>query len=107
VINLSQSIALQLAPFNINVNTICPGLIWTPMWAEGMERMLDRMAVNRPELKGLSPEAAFKAMVKTNTPLQRAQIPEDIGNLVAFLASEQAREITGQAINLDGGAQLN
>ena len=32
VINLTQSIALQVAPFNINANTICPGLVWTPMW---------------------------------------------------------------------------
>ena len=103
VISLSQSLALQLAPFSINVNSICPGLIWTPLWEDGLKRMVEL----RPELKGVPPEDAFKAMVATGTPLQRAQTPEDMGNLVCFLASDLAKEITGQAINVDGGSQMN
>jgi len=103
VINLSQSLALQLAPYNINVNSICPELIWTPLWEDGIKRMIEI----RPEFKGAPPEDAFKSMVETQTPLRRAQTPEDMGNLVCFLASDLARKITGQAINLDGGAQLN
>jgi NAD(P)-dependent dehydrogenase (short-subunit alcohol dehydrogenase family) len=103
VINLSQSIALQLAPYNINVNTICPGIIWTPLWEEGIKFMVK----NRTELKGMSPEEAFNLMIQTSIPFKRPQTPEDIGNLVVFLASDRAREITGQAINVDGGSQLN
>jgi len=103
VINLSQSIALQTAPFNINVNTICPGLIWTPLWAEGIKRLLEM----RSEPVDVSPEEAWNLMVNTSTPLGRPQTPEDIGNLAVFLASDRAKEITGQAFNVDGGIQLN
>jgi meso-butanediol dehydrogenase/(S,S)-butanediol dehydrogenase/diacetyl reductase len=103
VINLSQAIALQVAPFNINVNTICPGFIWTPLWAEGMKRLLEM----RPEPVSISPEDAWNLMVKTTTPLGRPQMAEDIGNLAVFLASDLAKEITGQAFNVDGGVQLN
>jgi NAD(P)-dependent dehydrogenase (short-subunit alcohol dehydrogenase family) len=103
VINLSQALALQLAPHNINVNTICPGLIWTPMWAGGV----DFMKKARPELKDVPPEVAFNLMVQNNVPLKRAQTPEDMGELAVFLASDAAKEITGQAINVDGGMQLN
>ncbi|MBW2623043.1 MAG: SDR family oxidoreductase [Deltaproteobacteria bacterium] len=103
VINLSQAIAMQVAPFSINVNTICPGLIWTPLWAEGMKRMLEM----RPEPVNVSPEEAWNLMVNTSTPLGRPQTPEDIGNLAVFLASDRAKEITGQAFNVDGGLQLN
>jgi meso-butanediol dehydrogenase/(S,S)-butanediol dehydrogenase/diacetyl reductase len=45
--------------------------------------------------------------VKQNTPLQREQTPEDIGKLVAFLASEEARNITGQSIHVDGGTSMS
>jgi NAD(P)-dependent dehydrogenase (short-subunit alcohol dehydrogenase family) len=103
VINLSQAIALQVAPFNINVNTICPGLIWTPLWAEGMKRMLEM----RAEPVNVTPEEAWNLMAKSSTPLGRPQTAEDIGHLAAFLVSDRAKEITGQAFNVDGGLQLN
>jgi NAD(P)-dependent dehydrogenase (short-subunit alcohol dehydrogenase family) len=100
VIVFSQALALQLAPYNINVNTICPGLIWTPMWQEAA-RVL---SMSYPAFKGLSPEQVFSAAVAVMIPMKRPQTPEDIGNAVVFLASEEAREITGQALNIDGGA---
>jgi NAD(P)-dependent dehydrogenase (short-subunit alcohol dehydrogenase family) len=103
VINLSQSIALQLAPYGVTVNSICPGLIWTPLWAEGV----DLLVRSRPELANVAPGDLFNLLVQNQIPLKRAQTPEDIGDLVVFLASERASEITGQAINVDGGAQLN
>jgi NAD(P)-dependent dehydrogenase (short-subunit alcohol dehydrogenase family) len=103
VINLTQSIALQLAPYGVNVNSICPGLIWTPLWAEGV----DRMRRIRPELADVAPGDLWNLMVQNQIPLKRAQKPQDIGDLVVFLASDRASEITGQAINVDGGAQLN
>jgi len=103
VINLSQGIALQLAPHNINVNTICPGLIWTPMWAGG----IDFMRRARPELKDVPPDVAFNLMVQNSVPLKRPQTAEDMGELAVFLASDAAKEITGQAVNVDGGMQRN
>jgi meso-butanediol dehydrogenase/(S,S)-butanediol dehydrogenase/diacetyl reductase len=103
VINFSQSAAIQLAPYNINVNTICPGLIWTPLWADGVDFMLQA----KPELKDVPPEAAFNVMVQGASLFKRPQTPEDIGQLAVFLASEAAKEITGQAMNVDGGSEFN
>lgn len=103
VINLGQAMARQLAAHNINVNTICPGLIWTPMWAGGV----DFMRKARPELKDVQPEVAFNLMVQAQVPLKRAQTAEDMGELAVFLASDAAKEITGQAINVDGGMEMN
>ncbi len=87
-INVSQSFAFLLAPFSINVNCICPGLVWTRLW-EGVGR------------------ERFEALVRETTPLGREQTPEDVGKLAAFLCSERARNITGQTINLSGGWQMN
>lgn len=103
VIVLTQAIALQLAPYHVNVNTICPGVIWTPMWETGAQVFSKTM----PPFKGMTPEQVFQAMVQSMTPLRRPQTPEDIGNAVVFLASEEAREITGQALNVDGGAYFS
>ena len=87
-VNVSQSFAFLLAAFNINVNCICPGLVWTPLW-EGIGR------------------ERFDALVRETTPLGREQTPEYVGRLAAFLCSERARNITGQAVNLSGGWQMN
>ena len=103
VINLTQSTALELAPFSINVNAICPGLLWTPMW----ERIATRWSQVIEKWKGLSPREVFERDVNGRIPLGREQSPEDIGNLAAFLASDYARNITGQAINVDGGFRMN
>jgi NAD(P)-dependent dehydrogenase (short-subunit alcohol dehydrogenase family) len=103
VINLTQSIAIQLAPYNVNVNTICPGIIWTPLWAEGVDFAIK----STPELKDVPPEQVFDLMIKTAILFKRPQTPEDIGNLAVFLSSAEGREITGQAINVDGGQRLN
>jgi meso-butanediol dehydrogenase/(S,S)-butanediol dehydrogenase/diacetyl reductase len=103
VINLTQGIALQLAPHSINVNAICPGLIWTPLWADGV----DFMRKAQPALKDVDPEVAFNLMVQGSVPFKRPQTPEDMGELAVFLASDAAKEITGQAINVDGGSQMN
>jgi NAD(P)-dependent dehydrogenase (short-subunit alcohol dehydrogenase family) len=102
VISLTQAYAQELAPFNINVNAICPGLLWTPMW----ERITNRPAMTpNPEEK--SSRELFEQFVQQSTPLQREQTPEDIGNLAAFLSSEYAKNITGQAINVSGGLSMN
>lgn len=100
VILFTQAIALQLAPYNVNANTVCPGLIWTHMWEEAAHVL----ALSYPAFKGLTPDQVFEAAVQNMIPLRRAQMPEDIANAVVFLASDEARQITGQALNVDGGA---
>jgi NAD(P)-dependent dehydrogenase (short-subunit alcohol dehydrogenase family) len=103
VIVLTQSVALQLAHYNVNVNTVCPGLIWTPMWAKGAEVL----SQSEGSYKGMSPAEIFRTEVQQQIPLGRPQTPEAIGKTVVFLASSDADEITGQAINVDGGAMFN
>jgi meso-butanediol dehydrogenase / (S,S)-butanediol dehydrogenase / diacetyl reductase len=100
VIVMTQALALQLAPYGVNANTVCPGVIWTPMWEEAAY-VLQR---SNPMFQGLTPEQVFQGAVQNMIPLKRAQKPEDIGNAVVFLASDEASEITGQALNVDGGA---
>ena len=100
----TQSHALQLAPYQINVNAICPGLLWTPLFEH---------LINRPDflenssLAGLDGRARFEKSVQQSIPMKKEQTPEDIGNLAAFLASEDSHNITGQAINVDGGRRMN
>ena len=103
-IQYTHLLAIELGRYNINVNAVCPGVIWTPIW--------ESIAVNHieqnPNLKNMSPKEVFDEFaVKARTPLGRAQTPEDIGNTVAFFASENSSEITGQALNVNGGATLD
>ncbi len=103
VIGLTQALAKELARYSINVNAVCPGYIWTPMWQE----MAKWLKASFPALADKSPQEIFENRVKSVTPLRRPQTAEDIANLVAFLVSEEARNITGQAINVDGGAVMH
>ena len=103
VILMSQSIAHELAPYHVNVNSVCPGIIWTPSWQENATMM----SLTRPEFKGMTPEDVFMAIVKYEIPFGIPQTPEDIGNMVVFLCSDEAKEITGQAFNVDGGMRMN
>ena len=105
VASWTQSNALQLAAYDINVNAICPGLLWTPMWDQIARKM---SGFNEdPLYRGLTGRDYFNKMVETQTPLKREQKPDDIGKLAAFLASDDSRNITGQAINIDGGRRMN
>ena len=102
VISLTQASARGLAPFNINVNAICPGNLWTPM----QERILARRTVLEGSLGGLTPRQVFEASSE-RMPLGRRQTPEDVAYLAVFLASEYAKNITGQAINVNGGMRMD
>ena len=101
-ISLTQSLATELGPLNINVNAVCPGLLWTDMW-----RQLEAMIGREPSDEVVDRRRVFEAFLATNCPLRREQTPEDIGKAVAFLASEDACNITGQALNVDGGIEMN
>lgn len=99
VLIFSQAVALQLAPYNINVNTICPGQVWTPLW-DHTACLLQKI---EPSYGGMDAKAIFDKITADKTPLGREQTADDIGNAVVFLASDEAKEITGQALNVDGG----
>jgi NAD(P)-dependent dehydrogenase (short-subunit alcohol dehydrogenase family) len=103
VIGLTQVMAKELGRHRITVNAVCPGYIWTPMW----EKMAGWFKEKIPALASKSPQEIFEARVKSVTPLRRPQTAEDIASLVAFLVSEEAKNITGQAINVDGGAKMH
>lgn len=102
-INVSQAWAFKLAPHGINVNTVCPGLIWTPLW----ESIAEWRQSTDQQYTGMTPREVFQRTVAEAVPLGREQTVEDVGNAVAFLASDRARSITGQALNVDGGIRQN
>jgi NAD(P)-dependent dehydrogenase (short-subunit alcohol dehydrogenase family) len=102
VISLTKSLALEYAAHDIRVNAICPGFLWTRAW-EGLAAAMRR---NTPEFAALDDRGVFLEVVKRGVPLGREQTPEDIGQLAAFLASDAARNITGQWMAVDGGITL-
>jgi len=102
VISFTRSLALELAPKDIRVNAICPGFLWTRAW-EGLAAV---MQASNPAFASMSPRDIFLEVVKRGVPMGREQTPEDIGKLAAFLASDDARNITGQYIAVDGGITL-
>lgn len=100
VLRYTKGLAVELAPFNVNVNAVCPGAVWTPFQQEGTAR---RQQAN-PALAQLDPYEAFVEIYRPTIPLGRPQLPEDIAKAVAFLASDDASNITGQCLHVDGGA---
>ena len=98
VIGITQALAKELAPYDINVNAVCPGILRTDMW----EKILDA----RSKRTGVPREEIFARMMDT-IPLKRPQVPEDITNVVLFLSSEVACNITGEAISVNGGARMD
>jgi meso-butanediol dehydrogenase/(S,S)-butanediol dehydrogenase/diacetyl reductase len=96
VVGFTNSLAKELAPANIRVNAICPGILRTQMWEYLAETL------KRPDE---SKEDAWQRYVKGLIPLGRPQTPDDIGQLAVYLAA--AENVTGQAINVDGGVELH
>lgn len=90
VINLTRSLAITLGPENINVNAVCPGGVMTAM--------ADLFTHNAEDME--------KEMIRSRV-IKRPLFPEDIGHAVVFFASSRARSITGQALNVDGGAVMS
>ncbi|MCH8185856.1 MAG: SDR family oxidoreductase [Chloroflexi bacterium] len=102
VLRYSKGLAATLAPDNINVNVICPGAVWTRFQEAGA---LARQKSD-PSLAGQNTEQIFEAQYQSVIPLGRPQTPEDIGKMAAFLTSEDACNVTGQCIHVDGGVIL-
>ncbi|HEV2066575.1 MAG TPA: SDR family oxidoreductase, partial [Thermomicrobiales bacterium] len=94
VINMTQSMALALAPHKINVNAIAPGIVDTPFWDE-----VDRQFA---ALLGMEIGEPKRTFIKS-IPLGRIEQPEDVTGAAVFLASSDADYITQQTFNVDGG----
>lgn len=93
-IGLTQSLASEYAAAHINVNAICPGIVFTPMW----EKQIDDYTL----LKGSRPDNML-AELEEKIPMKRLQTTKDIANLALFLVSSMAENITGQSILVSGG----
>lgn len=98
VLGWTQALARELAPQNIRINAVCPGFVRT-----GMQ---EREIVWEGELRGMTPEAV-RADYVSQTPMGRIEEPEDVAVVVRFLASDGARFMTGQGINVTGGVRMD
>jgi sorbitol-6-phosphate 2-dehydrogenase len=98
-IGLTQSIALELAPYGVRVNAVCPGnLLDSPLWQESLyEQYARRWGITVEEVRRKYEE---------QVPLGRGCTYDDVCNVVVFLASDQASYMTGQAINVTGGQEM-
>jgi NAD(P)-dependent dehydrogenase (short-subunit alcohol dehydrogenase family) len=102
VITLTKIIARELAPHGITVNAICPGVLYTDFW----QKLAAHIAETNPAFKGMTPRQVFDKRVNDLVPLKREQTPEDIGWAAVFLASDEARNITGISLPVDGGVMI-
>jgi sorbitol-6-phosphate 2-dehydrogenase len=99
-IGLTQSIALDLAEHGIRVNAICPGnLLDSPLWVNSLYRQYAKKW-------GIS-EAEVRQRYIDQVPMKRGCTYEDVANALVFLASDQAAYITGIALSVTGGQEMN
>ena len=98
VIGLTRSLALELAPRGITVNALCPGWVETAMAEQGIANGARAMSVS---------EAEFRRQAEAAVPLKRFIDPREVGALAVYVASDDAAGMTGQALNLCGGATMD
>ena len=94
VLGLTRSLAIEFVTKNITVNAICPAYVDTPMTRRSIERIVARTGMS---------EAEASKVLEEMSPQKRLIEPEEVAALSVWLASDLAKGITGQAINIDGG----
>lgn len=106
LVSYTQTLAESLGPDNINVNAVCPGIVWTDAWVGNAKRAVKHM----PEFEGMDPREWFEGIFRDDyptifdrTPLKREQTVEDVAKAVQFLVSDDSMNITGQSLMVDGG----
>lgn len=103
VSSLTRTVALEAAPYGINVNAISPGTVTTEWMMQSRERQKEEMGEDAFEAR-LKKKLAFYPLTKAYGEVTR---PEDIADLVVFLCSERAKWITGQSISISGGYHMH
>lgn len=98
IIGLTQSLAAEFASYRININAICPGVVWTSLW--------DKMAPQYAAKRNIQPQEV-KDYLASQIPLGRLCSPEDVAGVAAFLACSDSDYMTGQAINITGGVIMH
>jgi len=115
VVFFTKALARELGKYNINVNCICPGVLYTPNWERLAKQQILFVAEARKksgssdmsDIEQMTPREYFLKQVVSRVPLGREQTPEDIGRATVFLVSEDAKNITGQSLNVCGGIALD
>jgi len=97
LVGLTRTLALELAPYNITVNTVTPGAVDGQLLVNYMKRLAGERG---------KPYEEFRRQFEAPIPMQRFVQPEDIANLELFLCSDLACNITGVEIPVDGGASI-
>jgi NAD(P)-dependent dehydrogenase (short-subunit alcohol dehydrogenase family) len=98
IIGLTQCLAMEFAQNNILVNAVCPGIVFTSLWE-------NTLAPDFAQRSGMT-EEQVRDYLTGNIPLGRLGTPENVTDLVLFLASSRSDYITGQAINVNGGTVM-
>ncbi len=98
VLGLTQASALDLAPYGITVNAVCPGPINTDRMSYWERDQATELGISQEEFRSQIVQNGAQA-----SPLGRIAEPQDVANVVAFLASDEASFVTGQAYNVNGG----
>ena len=98
-INFAQCLAKDLAPHGVRVNTVCPGMVQTPLNRSVWQAWFDQAT----PADRLTYEEWSDRKIRTVVPLGRWQTPESIADMIVFLSSDRTAHVTGQTINVDGG----
>lgn len=98
LVGLTKSITRDFAPHGVRCNAVCPGWVRTDMADNEMQVLID-------EGKAASVDAAYQ-LVTRNVPLRRPAEPEEVANVILFLASSEAAMVTGAMVPIDGGASV-
>ncbi len=91
---ITRTVALEVGKYNINVNAVCPGIVETPR--------MQKLCEEKARVRGWTVDDVYDEYVQEMA-LKRVTTPVDVANAVLFMASEDSRQITGQAITVDGG----
>lgn len=101
-LNLTMNLAKELGPFQVTVNALCPGYVYTPMYENAAPAMIAKL----PNLKGCSGKEMVAFFAKSNCAMKVEQTTEDMANGALFLASDGARNITGLVLDVAGGYKI-